>query len=204
MYNAPVPPPSELPSSRALLRSTLVALGIAAVLLVGVIIPAEYAVDPTGFGRLTGLQRMGEIKMALAKEAAVADSAEVDAGTVTAEGAVRKDSITVSLAPGKGIEVKVAASEGVAVKYQWTVAGGVVNHDTHGDPVNAPRGFYHGYSRGTAMASDQGVLVAAFDGKHGWFWRNRGAEPVTVTLLVASKTSSSFTCRLKKAKLAPG
>jgi len=25
-------------------------------------------------------------------------------------------------------------------------------------------------------------LEAAFDGNHGWFWRNRGAEPVTVTL----------------------
>jgi hypothetical protein len=26
------------------------------------------------------------------------------------------------------------------------------------------------------------VLVAAFDGRHGWFWRNRGRQPVTVTL----------------------
>lgn len=26
------------------------------------------------------------------------------------------------------------------------------------------------------------VLVAAFDGAHGWFWRNRGNKIVTVTL----------------------
>jgi hypothetical protein len=26
------------------------------------------------------------------------------------------------------------------------------------------------------------VLEAAFDGKHGWFWRNRTDKPVTVTL----------------------
>jgi hypothetical protein len=25
-------------------------------------------------------------------------------------------------------------------------------------------------------------LVAAFDGKHGWFWRNRTGSEVTVTL----------------------
>jgi hypothetical protein len=142
---------------------------------------------------------MGEIKMALAKEAAVADSAAASATpapptttpeaapTATAADTVRKDSVTVSLAPGKGIEVKVAADQGVEVKYQWTVQGGVVNHDTHGDPVNAPRGFYHGYGRGTAMDADQGVLVAAFDGKHGWFWRNRGTAPVTVTLRVEGK-----------------
>jgi hypothetical protein len=61
----------------------------------------------------------------------------------------------------------------------------VVNHDTHGDIVNAPAGFYHGYTRGTAMQSDEGVLVAAFDGTHGWFWRNRGSEVVTVRLEVS-------------------
>jgi hypothetical protein len=27
-------------------------------------------------------------------------------------------------------------------------------------------------------------LVAAFDGTHGWFWRNRGTADVTVTLVV--------------------
>jgi len=35
---------------------------------------------------------------------------------------------------------------------------------------------------GRATPEDQGVLEAAFDGKHGWFWRNRTSKPVTVTL----------------------
>jgi hypothetical protein len=56
-----------------------------------------------------------------------------------------------------------------------------VNYDTHGDPIGAPREFYHGYGKATGVASDEGVLEAAFDGLHGWFWRNRG-ETVTVTL----------------------
>jgi hypothetical protein len=48
MYNADVPPRHELPSSRTLLRSTLIAAAVAAVLLVTVVLPAEYGVDPTG------------------------------------------------------------------------------------------------------------------------------------------------------------
>lgn len=28
----------------------------------------------------------------------------------------------------------------------------------------------------------QGLIVAAFDGAHGWFWRNRGKDVVTLTL----------------------
>jgi hypothetical protein len=32
------------------------------------------------------------------------------------------------------------------------------------------------------VASDEGELVAAFTGNHGWFWRNRGSADVTVVL----------------------
>ena len=59
----------DLPTSRQLVRSTLVALAVAALLLVTVVLPAEYGIDPTGIGRLTGLAEMGEIKSQLAEEA---------------------------------------------------------------------------------------------------------------------------------------
>jgi hypothetical protein len=75
--------------------------------------------------------------------------------------------------------IKLEMREGARVEYTWVVDGGVVNYDTHGD---RPGLSYHGYAKGTAQASDEGVLVAAFDGMHGWFWRNRGRTPVTVRL----------------------
>jgi len=59
----------DLPTARQLVRSTLVALAVAALLLVTVVLPAEYGIDPTGIGRLTGLAEMGEIKSQLAEEA---------------------------------------------------------------------------------------------------------------------------------------
>ncbi|HEU0076657.1 MAG TPA: hypothetical protein VFQ76_03350, partial [Longimicrobiaceae bacterium] len=61
MHIANTPPKNELPSSRALLRSTAIAAATAAVLLVTVVLPAEYGVDPTGVGRVLGLTEMGEI-----------------------------------------------------------------------------------------------------------------------------------------------
>jgi hypothetical protein len=198
MYNADVPPPHELPSSRTLLRSTVIAAATAAVLLVAVVLPAEYGVDPTGVGRVIGLTEMGEIKMELAREAAAADAAAATAPAAApadvsaappAEPAPvsigetspppASDEVNITLTPGQGREIKLEMREGASVQYSWVVDGGVVNHDTHGD---RPGLSYHGYARGTAMASDEGVLVAAFDGMHGWFWRNRGREPVTVTL----------------------
>ena len=48
MYNSDLPTRAELPTSAQLVRSTLVAAGVAAVLLVTVVLPAEYGIDPTG------------------------------------------------------------------------------------------------------------------------------------------------------------
>jgi hypothetical protein len=44
-----------LPSARKLAGSVLLAAVSAAVILILLILPAEYEIDPTGFGRLIGL-----------------------------------------------------------------------------------------------------------------------------------------------------
>ena len=62
MSNVIPEPPSELPSPRRLRRAALVAIVTAAVLVVGVVLPAERGIDPTGLGELIGLKEMGEIK----------------------------------------------------------------------------------------------------------------------------------------------
>ena len=70
---------------------------------------------------------------------------------------------------------------GAKFTYAWTVEGGTVNHDTHGEPHTNPDAT-HSYSKGRSVSGDQGTLQAAFDGNHGWFWRNRGSKDVTVKL----------------------
>ena len=67
MYNTDMPSRSELPSSAQLIRSTIIAAIVALLLLVTVVMPSEYALDPTGAGRLLGLTEMGEIKEQLAR-----------------------------------------------------------------------------------------------------------------------------------------
>ena len=211
MFNSKIPTLNELPSSQQLLRSTVIALIAAIVLLVTVVMPSEYAIDPTGAGRMLGLTQMGEVKQQLAAEAAadaatpvvaapaapqsvpqaapkpaVSTAAEATAPAVATPAVVEAEGqqheMSIALAPGQGAEIKLEMLKGSKVNYFWTANGGLVNYDTHGDPYNAPREFYHGYGKGRATPEDQGVLEAAFDGKHGWFWRNRTSKPVTVTL----------------------
>ena len=47
MYNSK-PAEGDLPTSRQLGRTTAIAAGIAIILLVGVVMPSEYGIDPTG------------------------------------------------------------------------------------------------------------------------------------------------------------
>ena len=120
MYNANNPDQNELPSSAQLLRSTLLALVGAAVVLATVVLPAEYGIDPTGLGDALGLKRMGEIKTQLAEEASAGTLDEATAPIATpAPGpeapsmAVNgwRDETVVSIAPDAAIELKLIMSE---------------------------------------------------------------------------------------------
>ncbi|SEJ48763.1 hypothetical protein SAMN05216201_109181 [Pseudomonas linyingensis] len=208
MNNNQRPDLNELPSSTQLLRSTVIALITAGVLLVTVVMPAEYAIDPTGVGRLLGMTQMGELKATLAEEAAAEDAhagqrpavAAVPApATATAAQpvpaaaapspepqqptvALQEHEVNLTLKPNQAAEIKLEMKQGAKVNFLWTANGGLLNYDTHGDPYKAPKGFYHGYGKGKQTPEQQGVLVAAFDGKHGWFWRNRSNQTVKLTL----------------------
>lgn len=214
MYNTDLPNRADLPSTRQLIRSTVIALVAASALLTTTVLPSEYGIDPTGVGRMLGLTQMGEIKVSLAAEAAAdvqaapapgagrqaaptdatspgaPDAAKVVAKAPTATPAAparaaaggQRHEMTITLRPGQGAEVKLDMRKGAQVTYVWQTSGGQVNFDTHGDPPNAPKDFYHGYGKGRAVEGDKGTLEAAFDGRHGWFWRNRGNADVSVRL----------------------
>ncbi len=193
MFNSQRPSISDLPTNRQLVKATAFALVTATVLLVTVVLPAEYAIDPTGAGRLLGYSEMGEIKEQLAAEAAADEQNAVveevrslaDNSGSGSEAATRTDVTELTLAPGEGAEVKAVMAEGASLQYEWSVQDGHVNFDTHAD---APGISYHGYGKGRESTGEAGTLVAAFDGSHGWFWRNRSGATVTVTL----KTDGSY------------
>lgn len=191
----------QLPSTKKLMQSTAMALVTALFLLVTVVLPAEYGIDPTGFGRILGLTEMGEIKNNLAKEAeqdkknsaaenSQAAPKELESQDTPSKGttpeAVQSEVKTILLKPGEAAEIKLSMKKGDIVTYKWSTDTGHVNYDTHGD--NSEIG-YHGYAKGKTVVKDTGKLQAAFDGKHGWFWRNRSGKNVTVTLRVSGNYS---------------
>ncbi|MBA4782016.1 MAG: transmembrane anchor protein [Rhizobiales bacterium] len=213
MYNSDIPTRAELPSTAQLIKSTILALIAAAIILVTIVLPAEHAVDPTGIGRMLKLTEMGEIRQQLAAEAeadrlrdqqspqvpAIAPSGEKRSSLLTilahlvvspaaasdrivVAQAAKAEELTIVLKPTEGVEYKMTMVKGAQVRFTWTVAGGVVNYDMHGTPVGGGKESSYKAERG--VGGQEGTLTAGFDGTHGWFWRNRGTQPVTITLKV--------------------
>jgi hypothetical protein len=201
MYNSDIPTRVELPSSRQLIKSTIIAFIAAIGILVTIVLPAEYAIDPTGFGEMLNLTEMGEIKQQLHAEAEADRQMKLQnsgandkssnlldsffglivgsAHAQTSE-ASWTDEYTYTLIRGEGIEVKLVMEKGAEAEFRWVADGGVLNYDLHGDGS----GKNISYKKGRAVPSQEGVLKAAFTGNHGWFWRNRDKQDVTVKLQV--------------------
>ncbi|MGH1378731.1 MAG: transmembrane anchor protein [Alphaproteobacteria bacterium] len=193
MYNTNIPTDRELPSTGKLIKSTILAAATASILLVTVVMPSEYGIDPTGIGQYIGLKKMGDTKVSLAKEAAADKAIDLmkTAEPITTEEYTiqessadinRNDQIQITLAPDEGTEIKAKMKKGSIVNYEWWTNGKKANFDVHGDSKKLKIN-YHKYYKGSD-SSKSGKLTAAFDGSHGWFWRNRSDAPMTITLKV--------------------
>jgi hypothetical protein len=138
MYNSDTPLRAELPSSKQLVRSTVLAALAALVLLLAVVLPAEYGIDPTGVGRVLRMTEMGDIKQQLAAEAATnaAATAATSSSAATATAAATtvatavpaptqatapkiewRDEIPFTLTPGEGTEIKLTMAQGAKAQY---------------------------------------------------------------------------------------
>lgn len=206
MFNAHRPSLDELPTTRQLVRSTITAAIIALVILLTVVLPAEYAIDPLGIGRVLGLTEMGEVKQALAEEARQQDAAKaalaqqpseepvvapaekvneiIPVVDVTATDTVNSESMTVTIAPNATAEIKAKMSKGDKVEYSWSTQGGPLNYNVHGEPTRSSDGPSYEYDKGLNATDKSGSITAVYDGTHGWYWRNRSDQDITLTITV--------------------
>ncbi len=199
---------------RELLRGTVYAAIVAAVILTVAVLPAEYGVDPTGLGKAMCLTKLhadsatpaiannsAAVQAPGAATAVPAAGPSVPAGgsprsTVSAPGEqraltissrpslpYRTDDMEILVAPGKGVEVKTLLAKGQTLIYTWkTKDAALVNHDFHGEPVNAKENEFESFILEKEVSESRGTLIAPFTGVHGWYWKNKSTVPVTVVL----------------------
>jgi hypothetical protein len=171
MTESPLPP---APSKAKLALATLAASVVAGLVLVTIVLPAEYDIDPLGTGRalgLAGLSGGGGSPVIPVRED----------GLIDQSGEYRIDRRTFELGPGEFVEFKYRLEAGQAMLYSWT-ASYWVRSEMHSERDGAPAGtaeFFEVVERGLQR---HGSYVAPFPGIHGWYWLNETEQPVTVTL----------------------
>lgn len=177
----------------------------AGILLVTVVLPAEYGIDLSGFGRITGLTALAqEAKPSYEFEGTLEfnigdydPSAEIIDQSVQGlihleEAPFKSEVIELEIEDLGEIEHKFILPADTTILYSWEVVdpkGDGVYFDFHGHPssadaANYPEGFEMAYSRGEGYAQN-GSFTAPFPGYHGWYLMNLEEGPITVRLTVA-------------------
>jgi hypothetical protein len=162
------------PSKAKLAIATLVALAVAGVVLVTIVLPAEYGIDPLGTGEalgLAGISGGGAAPVIPVRSDGLTDQSQE----------YRIDRRVFELEPGGFVEIKYRLEAGQAMLYSWT-ASYWVRSEMHAEADGAPPGtaeFFEVVERGLQR---HGSYVAPFPGIHGWYWLNENDRPVTVTL----------------------
>jgi hypothetical protein len=201
-----------LPSNASLIKATIAAASLGSVLLVTTVLPAEYGIDPTGLGKAMGLTQLNSSTKsspptpftgvtatppavtAVAAVAAVSAASSTPTAKLTngdendsnpvrkRDSAYQTRTLTLSLAPDQGTEIKAVMEAGERFVFNWKTEGGAVNVDMHGEPPNAKRNEFTSYWFARNQRQASGSFTAPFKGTHGWYWRNRGNKPVKVTV----------------------
>ena len=162
-------------STKTLFKATVYAGLLAGALLVTVILPAEYHLDPTGSGKALGLMELSAVSM---PGAAAGTS---DAPAAEAAVAHRSDTATITVPAGHALEYKFHLVKGGRLKYSWNSNEVPLYFDFHGEPEGDTTGFYESFTISTAEEVS-GTFTAPFTGSHGWYWKNTSGGDIEVSL----------------------
>jgi len=165
---------SQAPSPKTLFTASLIALGVALVVLFTTILPAELGFDPLGVGRLMGITGLSQGNLQPLEEQPLVH---------------RSDSVEFFLEPFQSVEYKYSMDIDAPLVFTWS-ADGELYYDMHAEPAGLGGEFAESYEQGNGTKKT-GSYHAPFTGIHGWFWENRSSRNVTVKLYSAGFYHSS-------------
>ena len=186
---------------KQLIKSFIIAMFIGGFVLITAVLPAEFNMDPLGTGKLLGFSKLYvdnsekeavqsilkfnklTIKQ-LGSPKSIKKPIEANNPPPENQYSEREDVVKVTIPAGKGIEYKVKILKYGSVKYDWITDNGVVYLDFHGEvkQENPPKEvFYESYTLANSN-NMAGTFTAPFEGKHGWYFKNKNKEDIVITI----------------------
>jgi len=165
-------------SLKVLIISSISAVLLAFFVLIAIVGPAEYAIDPTGIGKALGLTVLAKPVENISKAVVTCPAGDLASHW--------QDVVMITLPANSELEYKFYIQEQEEMTYAWSSEGAALYFDFHGEPAGNTTGYFKSYQEATDSQA-KGTLLAPFSGVHGWYWKNENLKPVTVTLKTKGK-----------------
>ena len=163
---------------KKVLTASISAFLAAGLILVTIVLPAEYGWDPLGSGEALGLLGL---------------AADATSPLVNQSSPWQEDEITFELAPFESIEYKYRLNEGATILYSWEAPAEVL-FNMHSEPEGSAPGYAVSFALSRSAASN-GSYLAPFTGIHGWYWQNRTQQTLSIHLKTAGYYSYALEMR---------
>ncbi|MFK7780484.1 MAG: hypothetical protein QM490_05120 [Candidatus Gracilibacteria bacterium] len=166
----------------------------ALIILITIVLPAEYNVDITGFGKFTGLNKLAPNYQELQE---TIDTSETD--LIEEDIEIMKPDNTndisvksyeyntlekiITLPPKANKEIKFKMYKDSEMTFSWE-SSETVYFDQHGEPTTSEGKKFLPYKtvKDGKQKQDNGIIIAEFTGTHGWYWRNLSNKSATIKL----------------------
>ena len=161
--------------ARTLAKAFAAAVTLAAIILLTIVLPAEYNIDPTGIGGRLGLTILSSNLASSVPEQIPGVAIGTD------DPGYREDQTAITIPANKGLEYKFHLQQYGNLTYEWSSGDGVLYFDLHGEPDGDTTGYFESFAAANGNEM-KGSITAPFAGSHGWYWRNGSSEDVVVNL----------------------
>ena len=159
-----------------ILVPSLLSFLLAVFVFVVFVLPAEFGRDPTGLGKLMGIDGISAYSVGVLS---------------LEEESIKTDEIVFTLEPFESIEYKYSLAAGQSLIFSWDADAEVI-FDFHSEEEGTDPEEAVSFEVGKGLTR-RGTYVAPFNGIHGWFWENRGTQSLEVRLSTTGFYHESIT-----------
>ncbi|KAF3984428.1 MAG: hypothetical protein HFP81_02300 [Methylococcales symbiont of Hymedesmia sp. n. MRB-2018] len=175
--------------TKSLILSCVFSTLLAIILLVFAVLPVEFNIDPTGFGKAMGLTVLAQTEDSSEKPSVISCPKVGVASQMTEDKEVAiehltrqwQDTVSIKVPAYKGLEYKFYIEKNETLEFVWNTEGTALYFDFHGEPSDDKTGYFKSFKEDTQNQSS-GTLTVPFTGSHGWYWKNTSSKEVIINL----------------------
>jgi len=179
-----------------LIRNTGIAALIAIVLLLTIILPAEYDIDPTGVGSVLGIRGLSHQAAVENVNAEIEESAMAAASPlhINHQPPLKFVDVDLVLEPyGQG-EFKLKMQANARLSYLWHSGTDLVYADLHGHTLvvgeDGEEEIVVRYLETQEGTGESGRFDTPFGGDHGWYFLNLETRPINIRVQISGNFDS--------------